>query len=83
LLKFVLPKPCLLAFQRAKLWERLACGQKALMLHREPGEAGVGLTQVSGHQFGKAGIFAIVYGGGVGVAGEPDDISDAMALTEG
>jgi hypothetical protein len=49
----------------------------------ERGEAGVGLTQVSGHQFGKAGIFAIVYGGGVGVAGEPDDISDAMALTEG
>ena len=47
--------------------------ERACVSH-EPGEAGVGLTQVSGHWFGEAGIFAIVYGGGVGVAGEPDDI---------
>ena len=49
----------------------------------ERGKAGVGLAQVFCHQFGKGGIFAIVYGGGVGVAGEPDHILDAMALTEG
>jgi hypothetical protein len=49
----------------------------------ELGEAGVGLTQVSCHQFGKAGIFVIVYDGGVRVARKPDYILDAMALTEG
>jgi hypothetical protein len=50
---------------------------------RERGKAGVGLTQVSCHQFGKAGIFVIVYNGGARVARKPDYLLDAMALTEG
>jgi hypothetical protein len=69
------------ALEEVGLWAEGA-HERACVSH-ESGEAGVGLTQVSCHQFGKAGIFVIVYDGGVRVARKPDYILDAMALTEG